>query len=84
MTIVMSDHSRVSKSQFKSRALEFFRDVERTGRPIVITDRGTPVLKLVPFTEDPTESLRALRDTVVRYEAPTEPVAEDDWEAASP
>lgn len=71
-----------SKSQFKARALELFRQVERTGRSLVITDRGTPVLKLVPFRENPSDALRALRDTVVKYAAPTKPVAEDDWEGA--
>ena len=76
----MSD--TVSKSRFKARALELFRQVERTRQPIVITDRGTPVLKLVPYREDPRQALRALRDTVVKYQAPTEPVGEDDWESA--
>jgi prevent-host-death family protein len=71
----------VSKSQIKARALEYFREVERTGQELIITDRGKPVLKLVPYRHDPQEALKALRDTVVRYEAPTEPVGEDDWEA---
>jgi len=71
----------VSKSRFKARALEYFRQVEQTGQPLVITDHGTPVLRLVPYQADPGAALRLLRDTVVRYEAPTEPVAEGDWEA---
>ncbi len=71
----------VSKSRFKARALEYFRQVERTGNELIITDRGKPVLKLVPYREDPGDALRALRDTVVRYEAPTEPVGEEDWES---
>jgi prevent-host-death family protein len=71
----------ISKARFKAQALELFRQVERTGQPIVITDRGTPVLKLVPYKEEPEEALRALRDTVVRYRAPTRPVGEDDWES---
>jgi prevent-host-death family protein len=71
----------VSKSRFKARALEYFRQVEQTGQPLVITDRGTPVLRLLPYQADPAAALRLLRDTVVRYEAPTEPVGEADWEA---
>ena len=71
----------VSKSRFKARALELFRQVERTGQPIVITDRGTPVLRLVPYREDPRQALQALRDTVVKYQAPTDPVGEGDWES---
>ena len=71
----------VSKSQFKARALEYFRMVEETRREVVITDRGRPVLKVVPFTREPGKDLLLLRDTVVRYDAPTEPVGEDEWEA---
>lgn len=72
----------VSKSRFKAQALEFFRQVQQTGQPLVITDRGTPVLKLVPYRDDPRQALQALRDTVVRYDAPTRPVGADDWESA--
>ncbi len=71
----------VSKSRFKSRALELFRQVERTGQPIIITDRGTPVLKVMPYREDPNAALRVLRESVVKYEAPTKPVGEEDWES---
>ena len=71
----------VSKSQLKARALEYFREVERTGEELVITHHGRPVLKLVPYREDPQEALQALRDTVVEYRAPAEPVGADDWEA---
>lgn len=72
----------ISKSRFKARALALFREVERTGRELIITDRGTPVLKLVPYRADPQGALRVLRDTVVRYEAPMKPVADSEWEAA--
>jgi prevent-host-death family protein len=72
----------VSKSRFKAHALAYFREVEQTGRDLLITDRGTPVLKLVPYRSDPRAALRVLRDTVVRYEAPSEPVDADAWESA--
>jgi prevent-host-death family protein len=71
----------ISKSRFKARALELFRQVERTGQPIVITDRGTPVLKLVPYRDDPDAALRLLRESVVTYDAPLKPVGEDDRES---
>jgi prevent-host-death family protein len=70
----------ISKTRFKARVLEYFREVERTGRELVITDRGRPVVKLVPYRADPGSALLLLRDTVVRYEAPTEPVGEGEWE----
>ena len=71
----------VSKSKFKARALHFFREVEKTHRPIIITDRGKPVLKLAPYSENPDDKLKDLRHTVIKYKNPTEPVGLDDWEA---
>jgi len=72
---------RVSKSRFKPRALEYFRQVETTRKDLVITDRGKPVLKIVPYSEDSQAVLRELRGTVLKYENPTEPVGLDDWES---
>ena len=71
----------VSKSAFKARALEFFREVERTGREVVVADNGRPVLKVVPYSRDPAEALKALRGSVLRYDDPTEPVGVEDWES---
>ncbi|HKJ01026.1 MAG TPA: type II toxin-antitoxin system Phd/YefM family antitoxin [Longimicrobiales bacterium] len=71
----------ISKSRFKARALEYFREVERTGRELVITDRGEPVIRIVPYRAEPGRTLQSLRESVVRYDAPTEPVDEDTWEA---
>ena len=75
--------SSVSKSRFKAHALELFREIERTGQPIIITDHGVPVLKVSPYRDDPDAALRILRDTVVNYDAPTQPVAEEDWESGA-
>jgi len=75
----MENH--VSKSRFKPKALEYFRQVQKSGKPLVITDRGKPVLKIVPYSEDPQEALKTLRNTVVKYDDPMEPVGVDDWEA---
>lgn len=72
----------MSKSRFKANALALFREVERTGKPIIITDHGKPVLTVAPYRADPGAPLRALRETLAKYEAPTKPVAEDDWENA--
>jgi prevent-host-death family protein len=71
----------ISKSQFKPKSLELFRTVEQTGEELIITDHGRPVLKIMPYAEDPEQWFRGLRNTVIRYERPLEPVGEDDWEA---
>jgi prevent-host-death family protein len=78
----MPNSDMVSKSRFKARALEYFREVERTGRPLIVTDHGKPVIKIVPFREDAAAAFTELRDSVVRYDAPTEPVGVEDWESA--
>jgi prevent-host-death family protein len=72
--------NEVSKSRFKAYALAFLRQVERTGKPIIITDRGTPVLTLAPYREEPNAAWRLLRKSVIRYVAPTRPVANEDWD----
>jgi prevent-host-death family protein len=72
---------RISKSQFKPQALKYFRDVQKTGRELVITERGEPVLKIVPYRPEPQAALEELRGSVVRYDDPTEPVGLEDWES---
>lgn len=69
----------VSKSRFKPRALNFFREVEQSGKEIIITDRGKPVLKVVPYTEKPEAWLKPLRGTVKSYKKPMDPL-DEDWD----
>ena len=72
----------ISKSEFKARALHYFRQVQKTGKSLVITERGRPVLKVVPYSEDPARVMRELRHSVLKYESPSEPVALEDWESS--
>ncbi|MBC7792467.1 MAG: type II toxin-antitoxin system prevent-host-death family antitoxin, partial [Clostridia bacterium] len=39
----------VSKSALKARMLEFFRDVEKSGEELIVTDNNVPVLRVVPI-----------------------------------
>jgi antitoxin (DNA-binding transcriptional repressor) of toxin-antitoxin stability system len=73
--------NQISKSQFKAKALEIFRQVESNGQPVVITDRGQARLEIRSFKSRAQNPLDVLRGSVLRFEAPTAPVAEDDWEA---
>lgn len=73
--------NQVAKSKFKPHALQYFREVERTGKALIITDRGKPVLKIVPYSEKSSEDLKLLRNSVIKYENPTEPVGLNDWES---
>lgn len=73
---------KLSKSRFKAKALEHLREVERTGSELVITDRGRPVVKVVPYREDPAAALRSLHGSVRKYIDPLAPaVHAGDWKA---
>jgi len=73
---------KLSKSRFKAKALEHLREVERSGSELVITDHGRPVVKVVPYREDPTAALRSLRGSVRKYLDPLGPaVPVGDWES---
>lgn len=69
----------VSKAQFKARALEFFRKVEETKEPLIVTDRGRPVIEINAYQEKVPSALQKLRGTVIRFDDPTEPVEAQHW-----
>lgn len=71
----------VSKSALKAKALEYFREVETTGKPIIVTDHGKPKLEVRKYQVKNDHPLRALKGSVLRYQAPYAPINEDDWEA---
>lgn len=75
--------TQVSKSEFKAKALEFFRQIESSGDNIVVTDHGRPVLEVRPYRANHSNPLDVLRGSVMQYAAPTAPVSEDDWDASN-
>ncbi|MER9869396.1 type II toxin-antitoxin system Phd/YefM family antitoxin [Mesorhizobium sp. M0136] len=75
--------AQVSKSKFKAKALEYFRQVETSGEPIIVTDHGQPTLEIRRYESVGRDPLEVLRGSVLRYDRPADPVAEDDWEASN-
>jgi antitoxin (DNA-binding transcriptional repressor) of toxin-antitoxin stability system len=72
---------QISKSQFKARALEYFRKIESTGETVIVTDHGTPTIEVRPYRKTERGPLNLLRGSVVEYINPMESVGEDEWEA---
>lgn len=70
----------VSKSQLKAKALEYFREIEASGETIIITDNGRPTLEIRRYQQPVRDPFEVLRGSVLRYDDPTEPVGEDDWD----
>ncbi len=72
---------QVSKSELKAKMLAYFREVQRSGQPLVVTDRGRAVLKVIPIAPQ-----RAVADVfgpfqgrVVYGEDPLLPTT-DEWD----
>jgi prevent-host-death family protein len=76
------NQQQISKSTFKAKALEYFRQVEESGTSVIVTDHGTPAVEVRPFRKSERNPFDVLRGSVVKYEQPLAPVAADDWEAA--
>lgn len=77
----MAVQLKVSKSQVKSKALELLRHVESSGERLIVTDRGTPTLEGRRCAERAQAPLEILRGSVLRYDRPTDPVADDERDA---
>jgi antitoxin (DNA-binding transcriptional repressor) of toxin-antitoxin stability system len=73
---------RVSKSEFKAKAVEFFRLVESSGESLILTDHGRPTLELRPYRAEARDPLDLLRGSLLRYDNPLDPVGKDEWKAA--
>lgn len=73
--------TEISKSKFKAHALEIFRRVESSGEPVIVTDHGNPTVIVRKYLGNAITLRDKLKGSVLRFDAPLEPVAEDDWEA---
>ena len=72
---------KVSKGLLKAKMFEYFREVEATGEPLVVTDRGKEVLKLVRITnsaESIDKVFEPFRGKLKFYEDPNAPTT-DEW-----
>ncbi len=54
----------VSKSQFKPKALQYFREIQENGQNLIITDHGKPVIEIVPYHEEAQVVLEELKNSV--------------------
>lgn len=74
--------THVSKSKFKARALEYFRQVEASGEPLIVTNHGKPSLEIRRVETPKQDPLEALKGTVLRYDRPFDPAIDpEEWEA---
>ncbi len=67
-------------TDFKAHALRVLAEVSRSREPVVLTKRGKPLAKVIPFTEEASESGK-LAETIIYEGDIVSPAAEEDWES---
>ncbi len=77
----MTTTSEISKSRFKAHALEILREIEHSGQPVIITDRGRQALKISKYVPRTGSALDRLKGSVTRFDEPMTPLEPGLWEA---
>ncbi len=71
--------ANITKTTFKAQALAHFRRVLTDKKPVIIMDKGKPVLKVIPYTENKQDELKSFRGLLRKYVRPTKPVLDGEW-----
>lgn len=77
-----SEHT-IAAGEFKTKCLGIMESIHETGLPVVITKRGVPMVKIIPYVEKekPKKSLfAAMQGTITINADIIEPIGEP-WEA---
>ncbi|MBN2231288.1 MAG: type II toxin-antitoxin system Phd/YefM family antitoxin [Deltaproteobacteria bacterium] len=71
-------------SQFKAQALRIIDRVAHDHEELIITKRGKPVVRVIPYADDEQPVLSGqLADTFIFETDIVSPLGEEDWEACS-
>lgn len=73
---------RISAGKFKAKCLRLMDEVRSRREEVVITKRGKPVARLVPFDERPTPIYGCMKSTVTILGDIVSPAGES-WDAES-
>ena len=79
----------VSKGKLKAKMLEYFREVERTGVPLIVTDHGREVLEIRPVVKKGMTTAEVLKwyrsgpgvTALPGAEEMMKPIPAEEWEA---
>ncbi len=71
---------RMPAGVFKTNCLRVMDDVQAKRKQVIITKRGKPVAKLVPFDEEPVRLFGSMKGSVVQYGNIIDPI-DVRWEA---
>jgi len=85
--VIFRNMKTVSKSRLKAKMLEYFREVEATGEPLIVTDHGRAALEIRPLTKRGTteevlgEYAAGGPSKLPSPEELMEPLPQEEWEA---
>jgi len=70
----------ISKSKLKANMLQIFRELESSGKTLIVTDHNKPVLQIVPIRKGKSvvELFADLQGKVLFHEDPDTPTS-DEW-----
>lgn len=63
----------VSKSKLKAKMLGIFREIEKTGEELIVTDNNNPVLKVIPLCKK-----QSYRELFRKYQGKAKSLVTDD------
>ena len=46
---------KITAGKFKTHCLSVIRDIQATGKPVIVTKRGAPMVKIVPVASEENE-----------------------------
>jgi prevent-host-death family protein len=82
MTMYKEGRLKISAGQFKARCLRLMDEVKARHQEIVITKRGKPVARLVPYEETPIPIHGFMKNTITIVGDVVSPTGEK-WDAES-
>jgi prevent-host-death family protein len=71
---------QIPAGEFKAKCLQLMDEISRSRKELVITKRGKPVAKLVPFEDEAPEIFGFMKDSVAIKGDIVSPI-DVDWEA---
>jgi prevent-host-death family protein len=72
-----ADH--VTAAEFKAKCLRLMDEVAKRRTPLVITKRGKPLVKLVPFSDEAIDIFGRMAGTIKIVGDIISPIDEDEW-----
>ena len=72
---------KIAAGQFKSKCLQLMERVQQTREEVVITKHGKPVAKLVPISEEKTDTIVGYLPGSVQVVGDIVSPIDEEWEA---